>query len=443
MEFTMNTATRRAFLQTSSAAALASSTLAPRCAAAAEDTINIALVGCGGRGTGAAVNALNTAGKTKLIAMADVFEDRLQGSHKNLTRSCKDKVDVPAERQFLGMEAFKQAIDLLGPRDVALLTTPPAFRPRHLEYAVAKGVNVFMEKSFAVDGPGIRRVMAAGEEATRKNLKIAGGLMSRHYPPLEEAIKRIHDGAIGDVITCWTYREHGPVGFKPRREGYNEIAHQIRNYSCFTWINGSFMLDWVIHNLDVACWVKGAWPVSVQGQGGREVRKHPDQMYDHFSVEYTFPDGTHLMAQGRHMPKCWGFFGDVIHGTTGCALLGEGVSEPRLFKGHDQKREKLIWEYRSRNKPSPYQVEHDRFFDAIRRDIPYNETQRCAEAALTGIMGRMAAESGQRITREQALNSTLELAPGLDSLTMDSPAPVMPDADGNYPIPVPGFAKVL
>ena len=195
----------------------------------------------------------------------------------------------------------------------------------HLEYAVAKGMHVFMEKSFAVDAPGVRRVLRAGEEAAKKNLKIAGGLMSRHYKPLEDAVEQIHKGAIGEVITCYAYRVHEPVGFGPKAAGESELAHQIRNYSNFTWLNGSFLLDWLIHNIDVCCWIKGAWPVSAQGQGGRQVRTEPDQLFDHYIAEYTFPDGTRLIAQGRHMLDCWGFFGSVIHGAEG---LGHSRRKP-------------------------------------------------------------------------------------------------------------------
>ncbi|MHC4603610.1 MAG: Gfo/Idh/MocA family protein, partial [Planctomycetota bacterium] len=300
----------------------------------------------------------------------------------------------------------------------------------------------FMEKSFAVDAPGIRRVLKAGEQAKKKNLKIAGGLMSRHHKPLEEAVRKIHQGIIGDIITCWAYREHAPVGFAPKAPGMSELEHQIRNYSCFTWLNGSFILDWLIHNLDVCCWCKNAWPVSAQGQGGRQVRTKPDQLFDHYSVEYTFPDGTRMHAQGRHMAGCWPFFGDVIHGATGSAILGEGKSKPLIYKGHKQTKENLIWEYK-KSARNQYQVEHDLLFEAIREDKPYNETERSACAAMTGILGRMAAESGEMITWEQALASNLELAPGLDRYTMDSDPPVTPNAQGGYPIAMPGQTKVL
>ena len=437
--------TRRAFLKTSGTA-LAGATLAGTLTGcrtahpghvAENNTIKIALVGCGGRGSGAAAQALSTKGPTKLWAVADVFDHRLQGSLANLKKGHESQVDVPPERQFIGLDGFKKAIDSLGKGDVVLLTTPPAFRPIHLEYAVQKGVNVFMEKSFAVDAPGIRRVLKAGEEAKKKNLKIAGGLMSRHSEPLEGAIEQIHGGLIGDLVTCWAYRMHGPVGLNPRQPGTKELAYQIANYSCFTWLNGSFLEDWLIHNIDVACWAKNDLPVSVQGMGGRQVRQDADQLFDHYAAEYTFADGTRFMAEGRHIASCYDFWGCVLHGSKGSAILGEGQPKPRLFKGYRQTSENIIWSY----KGAPcdyYQYEHDLLFDAIRNDKPYNETERCAKSCFTAIMGRMACESGKMITWDEALASKIELAPGLDSLTWDANAPVMPDANGRYPIAMPG-----
>jgi len=432
---------RREFLGHAGGVAAASAFAAAmnRKAYAAEDnTIPIALVGCGGRGTGAAMNALSTkSGPTKVVAMADVFEDRLQGSLAGLTDRLPDQVDVPPERRFVGFDAYRHAIDALGEGGVVLLATPPAFRPLHLEYAVERDRHVFMEKSFAVDGPGVRRVLRAGQMATEKGLKIAGGLMSRHYISLQEAVQRIHDGAIGEVITCWAYRMHGPVGFAPKAPGESELAHQIRNYSNFTWLNGSFILDWLIHNLDICCWVKDAWPVSAQGHGGRQVRTEPDQLFDHYAVEYSFEDGTRLFAQGRHILNCFDFWGNVVHGATGSAVLGEGVPNPLIYSGHRQVPENVIWQHEGAA-PSPYDVEHEVLFQAIRDDTPHNEAERCAYAALVGILGRMAAESGRSVTWEEALASELELAPGLADLTMDSDAPVTPDAEGRYPIAMPG-----
>jgi predicted dehydrogenase len=439
---------RREFLHTSSRA-LAGATLLgtlakPRPGYTAENnTIKVALVGCGGRGTGAAANALSTRGPTQLVALADVFADRLEACWRGLSQRFAQQVDVPPERRFIGFDAFRHAIDAVGKGGVVLLATPPAFRPIHLEYAVSRGVHVFMEKSFAVDAPGVRRVLKAGEEATKKGLKIAGGLMSRHYPPLEEAVARIHDGALGQVITAWAYREHGPVGFTPKPPGLSELAHQIRNYSGFTWLNGSFLLDWLIHNIDVCCWVKDAWPQAAQGQGGRQARTVPDQLFDHYAVEYTFPDGTRLFVQGRHMSNCWSFFGNIIHGTTGSAVLGEGIPRPRLFRGHQQTSANALWDFNG-TPGDPYQIEHDLLFDAIREDRPYNETERCARACMTAILGRMAVESGQKLTYDEAFASTVELAPGLDQIqSLNDKAPVEPDAQGRYPIAVPGVTTVV
>jgi predicted dehydrogenase len=436
---------RRDFLRQSSgvlAGAALASAINVRAHAGENNTIKIALVGCGGRGTGAAENALSTQGPTQLVAMADAFDDRLQASLKNLGGKFATQVDVPKDRQFVGIEGFKKAIDSIAPGGVALLATPPAFRPIHVEYAVAKGCNVFMEKAFAVDAPGVRRILKAGQDAQKKNLKVAGGLMSRHSKPLGEAVDQLHKGLIGNLITCWAYREHAPVGFSNKSEGENELAHQIRNFHCFTWLNGSFLLDWLIHNLDVCCWCKDSWPVSAQGQGGRQTRTNPDQLFDHYAVEYHFPDGTRLFAQGRHIDNCWGFFGDIIHGAKGSAVLGEGVTNPRIFKGYAQTPEDVIWQYKG-PPCNQYQVEHDLLFEAIRQNKPYNEAERSAYAAMTGILGRMAAESGQLITWKEAMASNLELAPGLDNYTMTSNPPVMPDSKGNYPIAMPGVTKVL
>ena len=247
----------------------------------------------------------------------------------------------------------------------------------------------------------------------------------------------MHKGLIGNLITCWAYREHAPVGFSNKSPGENELAHQIRNFHCFTWLNGSFLLDWLIHNLDVCCWCKDAWPVSAQGQGGRQTRTNPDQLFDHYAVEYHFPDGTRLFAQGRHIDNCWGFFGDVIHGAKGSAVLGEGVTNPRIFKGYAQTPDDVIWQYKG-PPCNQYQVEHDLLFDAIRQDKPYNEAERSAYAAMTGILGRMAAESGQLVTWNEAMTSNLELAPGLDNFTMNSNPPVMPDEQRQLPVAMPG-----
>jgi predicted dehydrogenase len=222
----------------------------------------------------------------------------------------------------------------------------------------------------------------------------------------------------------------------------SEMAHQVRRFHNFHWLGGSFILDWLIHNLDVSCWVKDAWPVSAQGQGGRQARTEPDQMFDHYAVEYSFADGTRMLAQARHMPDCWNYWGCVIHGAKGSAVLGEGIPDPLIYKGHKRTEDNIIWRFKG-DKGNQYQIEHDRLFEAIRQNKPYNETKRCAYASLTGILGRMAAESGQEITWEQALASDLVLAPGIENFTMDTAPPVVPDAQGRYPVGIPGKSKVL
>jgi myo-inositol 2-dehydrogenase / D-chiro-inositol 1-dehydrogenase len=437
--------TRRQFLATSTrvAAGVALADALPRAGYTAENnTIKIALIGCGARGSGAVVQALSTNGPVKLWAMADFFESHLQSSLAAVKQQRPDQVDVPPERQFVGLDAFKKAMDTLDKGSVVLLATPPAFRSIHVEYAIASGLHVFMEKSFAVDGPSIRRILRCGEEAKRKNLKIAGGLMSRHNVSLAEAVKKIHDGIIGDVVTGWAYRVQGTVKTTTHDPAWNELAYQISNYSNFTWLNGSFIVDWLIHNIDVACWIKNGWPVSVQGMGGRQVRQDPDQLFDHYAAEYTFADGTRMIAQGRLIDGCWGFFGVQAQGAKGSAVLGEGVDLPRLYKGFNQTSENMIWQFEGQ-KNNPYQTEHDLLFDAIRNDEPYNEAERCAKSNLTAIMGRMACESGQKITWDDAIASNLELAPGLDTMTKESNPPAMPDANGHYPIAKPGQTKVL
>lgn len=437
-------ASRREFLKLSSGAFLATA-ISPALAASLfvgeNNTIRVGLVGCGGRGTGAAANVLSSPhGPVQLVAMADVFEDRLKGSLRFLSEQFGKRVDVPPERQFIGFDAYRKVIDCLGPTDVVLLATPPAFRPPHFEYAVQKGVNVFMEKSFAVDAPGIRRVLKAGELAKQKNLKVVCGLYQRYSYANQDAVQAIRDGMIGDVITCWAYRMHGPAGFQPRRPGMSELMHQIRNFHCFNWLSGGFIVDWLIHNIDVCCWVKGTWPVFAQGQGGRQTRKEPDQMFDHYAVEYHFPDGTRMFVQGRHITNCWNYFGVIVHGSKGCAYLGEGTPKHAIYKGWRDDDSQLLW--RPQRSNNPYQTEIDLLLEAIRQDRPHNDTEWCVYPNLVAIMGRMAAESGQGVTWEQAFNSNLVLA-DVDNLNENSEPPVKPDEQGQYPIAMPGSTKAF
>ncbi len=435
---------RRHFLKSSTLAAagtLVVSAIPGRVHAAEDNTIKVAIVGCGGRGTGAVVQALSTAGPTKLVATADFFAEKAAACVELAASQHPDKVDVPKERQFAGLDGYKHAVDAVGPGGVVLFATPPAFRPLHVEYAVEKGRHVFMEKSFAVDAPGIRRIIKAGKRASEKNLKVASGLMSRHSYSLDAAMEQIHGGLIGDLVTCWAYREHTAVGLTPKQPGETELAHQIRNYSNFTWLNGSFLLDWLIHNLDVCCWAKNALPVSAQGQGGRQTRKDKDQLFDHYAVEYRFGDGSTLFAQGRHVNNCWGFFGCKLHGTKGAAILGEGIGKPKIYKSWQTTDANVVWEHTGEFN-NFYQTEHDKLFAAIRNDTPYNEAERSAHSAMVGILGLMAVETGDEITWDDAIASEVRLAPGLDTMRTDSQPPVTPDDEGNYPIAIPGQKSV-
>ena len=440
------------------AASALASVVVPSVHAAGTDLIQVALVGCGGRGTGAAANALSTSqlGPIKLVAMADVFEEKLWKSHKNLSedKSLVGKVDVPIERQFIGFDAYKKAMDCLKPGDVAIFATPPAFRWVHFTYAIEKGLNVFMEKPVTVDGPTSKRMFALGEAASKKNLKVGVGLMSRHSRAMQELAKRVHDGAIGEIVLQRGYRMHGPIGYfdsLPVPRGTSELMYQIKRFHSFLWASGGNYSDFYIHIIDHLCWMKDAWPVKAQALGGRHYRKSPegipyiDQNLDTYSVEYTYADGTKFFFDGRCMEGCEGLYASYLHGTKGAGIASKAgdIGQPSsLYKTQSLKRPDLIWE--SKIKPEerdPYQNEWNDLIDAIRKDKPYNEVKRGVEASLVTSMGRMAAHTGQEITFDQMLNCKHEFAPGLDKLNSESPAPLKSDKDGKYPVPNPGITK--
>ncbi len=436
---------RREFLKLSGRMAASAALVAgigPRMHAAEGGPIKLALVGCGGRGTGAVADAFTaTGGPVKLHAMADLFEDRLQSSLKNLNEAHADKIDVPPERRFVGFDAYKKAIDCLSPGDVAILATHAAFRPMHFEYAASKGVNVFAEKSFATDAPAARRWLKAAELSEKKGLKVGVGFMWRHSQARQETIRRIHDGAIGDVHTLRIYRVHGPVQCPPLPKDTNELVFQLRYPNSFTWVSSGFYIDWHCHNIDVACWTKGAWPVSAQGMGGRCFEEAGSQ-FDHYTVEYTFADGTKLFTFSRHMHGCWETYTDYAHGSKGSAVLMATLGEPRpkIYKGHQQTPENLLWEFAGRD-PNPYVVEWQRLLDAIRQDKPHNEARRAGEADIAALMGRMATHSGQFITWDQAMNSQFQFVTDIDRMTFDTPAPMHAGPNGLYAPPQPGITK--
>jgi predicted dehydrogenase len=429
----------------------------PSVHAQGSDLIQVALVGCGGRGTGAAANALSAkGGPIKLVAMADVFTDRLEASHKNLSGDDKftTQVEVPEERRFIGFDAYKQALDCLKPGDVAIFATPPAFRWVHFTYAIAKGLNVFMEKPITVDGPTSLRMFALAEEASKKNLKCAVGLMSRHSRGLEQLVARVRDGWLGDIILQRGYRMHPPGGsFQslPLPDGGNELHYQIRRFHSFLWASGGNYSDFYIHVIDHLGWLKGQWPVKAQAIGGRHYKLSPegqpwvDQNFDTYGVEYTYADGSKFNFDGRCMDGCQNFYASYLHGTKGSAIAsrsGDCGQPSAIFRTQSLARSDQIWESKApEGEGDPYTNEWDDLIEAIRKDKPYNEVRRGVEASLVTSMGRMAAHTGQEITYDQILNCDHEFAPGVAGLTLDSPAPLQAGPDKRYPVPQPGITK--
>jgi predicted dehydrogenase len=438
---------RREFLQntgrTAAASALVAGLAVPRVHAAEDNTIQVALIGCGGRGTGAASNALSVPnGQTKLVAMADVFENKLNSSYKNLQRF-GDKFDVPEDRKFLGFDGYQKAMDCLKPGDVAIFATPPAFRWVHFTYAIAKGLNVFMEKPVTVDGPTTRKMIALAEQADKKNLKVGVGLMIRHCRGRQQLLQRIQDGEIGDIIALRAYRMGGGGGMTgPKPAEMSEVMYQIQRFHSFLWASGGVYSDFYIHQVDECSWIKGAWPVKAHAIGGRHYRgNNVDQNLDTYGVEYTYPDGTKLFYDGRQMPNCYSEFASYAHGTKGAAVISTSAHTPgkvRTYKGHNMTDDELLWAF-PQPEPNPYQMEWDDLIEAIRQDKPYNEAKRGAEASLVTSMGRMAAHVGRIVTYDEILNSDHEFAPDADKLTADGPAPLLLQDDGTYPSPMPGL----
>lgn len=446
------TASRRDFLKTTGGVAAASAlsgVTIPSVHAGEVNTIQVALVGCGGRGTGAANNALETqSGPIKLVAMADVFKERLDGSFETIKKEHSDKVDVPEDRKFVGFDAYQKAMDCLKEGDVVILSTPPAFRWVQFGYAIQKGIHTFMEKPVTVDGPTTKKMLALGEEAKKKSLKVGVGLMCRHCEAREELFKRIKDGQIGDVIMLRAYRQTGPVGsalVPPKPDNITELLYQIQKFHGFLWASGGCYSDFLIHNIDECCWMKDAWPVKAQGAGARCYREnYIDQNFDTYSVEYTFGDGAKMFLEGRNIPGCHQEFASYVTGTKGSAVISTNSHTPakcRIYKGQSFKKSDLVWAF-PQPEPNPYQLEWDHLIDAIRKDKLHNEVKRGAEASLVTSMGRMASHTGEVISFDDMLNCSHEFAPTVDKLTMESPAPLQIDPElKHYPWPQPGIVK--
>lgn len=445
--------TRRNFLKSTAAAAAVGSTvpmnLASGAFAAADETIKIGLVGCGGRGSKACVQALSTAGPVKLVAMGDAFGDQLDKSLQRITKATeKDPtalVDVADENKFVGFDAYKKVVD--SGIDVLVTATPPGFRPMMFDYAVEKGKHVFMEKPVATDAPGVRTVMAAAKKAQEKNLKVGVGLQRRHRNSYLELLGRVADGDIGDLTHMRVYWNGGGV-WEPRKgrdEVATEMEYQMRNWYYYTWLCGDHIDEQHIHNIDVGNWIMSVLtdgeqdhPASARGMGGREVRTAPryGEIFDHFSVEYTFPKGMKMYSQCRHIRNCWNSVSEALHGTKGTLNLTDGGKNS--IDWADGSTEK--WRGKI---DDAYQVEHDDLFAAIRSDTPYNEAEYGAKSTMTAILGRMATYGGKEVSWDDAYNSDISLLP--KQLAWDADPPVLPDPnnDMRYPIPVPGVTKVV
>lgn len=444
--------TRRQFIQTAGAASALSAVTIPHVFAQEQSgTIQLALVGCGGRGTGAAADALHvTNAPTKLVAMADVFQNKLNDSHKAVTNEFqgkKEKVDVPEDQRYIGFDAFKQAMDVLRPNDIVILATPLAFRWVHYQYAIERGLNVFMEKPVIADGPSAKRMLELAKKADERGIKSAVGLMVRHCRGRQELHQRIQEGEIGDIINMRAYRMHGPVGscFSPKKPAdESEVMFQIRRFHSFIWASGGLFSDFYIHQIDETSWMKDAWPIKAHALGGRHYRgDFVDQNFDSYAVEYTYEDGSKLFFDGRTMLGCRNDMSSVVHGSKGSAIVSTSGHSPgrvRIFSGQRQNRKDVVWAYPQPEK-NPYRLEWMDLVDAIINDKPYNEVPRGVDASLVTSMGRMAAHTGQEITYEQMFNCPHEFAPNVDIMTVDGPAPVMSDKDGKYPIPEPGINK--
>jgi len=429
-------ASRRDFLKTATvaaagAAAWSTISWSRSVHAAGDDVIKIALIGCGGRGTGAAVNALNTKANVKLVAMADAFQDSLEGSLAAIGKEHKDRVDVPAERQFVGLDAYQKAIDC--GVDVVLLCTPPGFRPMQYEAAVKAGKHVFMEKPVATDAPGIRRVMAANAEAKTKKLAVAVGHHLRHEVKHREIMQRIHDGAIGDLAFLRVYFNTGAIWVRPRRPDQTEMQHQVRNWYHFTWLSGDHIVEQHVHDIDIGNWIAKGHPIEAQGMGGRQVcvGKDVGEIYDHHAVEFTYPGGVKMFSYCRQIPGCWESFSQHAHGTKATAdIEGHGRSILSVA-GQPPMR----WD----RGPDGHQVEMDDLFGSLLAGKPYNEADWATESSLTGILGRMASYSGKLVKWEDALDSTLDLTP--KNLAWDAETLVKPGPDGCYACAMPGVTK--
>ncbi len=403
------------------------------------DAIKIALIGCGGRGTGAALQALQSKQNVKIVAMADAFKDRLDSCYKSLTAedlsdagikgNFKAVVDVPEERKYVGFDSYKKA---MAHADVVILATPPGFRPIHFEEAVKQGKHIFMEKPVATDPAGVKRVLAAAEIAKTKKLNVVVGLQRHYQNSYRELYKR--KDMIGDITSAQAWWNNDGVWVKPRETGQTEMEYQMRNWYYFNWLCGDHINEQHIHNIDVINWFKGGHPVKAQGMGGREVRKGKDfgEIFDHHYVEFQYADGSMLNSQCRHIKNTSAKVDELIVGTKGKIYCGD--ANIRDHKG------KIMYQFDLKGENNGYQTEHDELFEAIAKGIyKFANAEYGAHSTMTSILGRMATYSGQVVEWDKALNSGLDLQPS--AYTWDTLPQSLPDENGLYKIAVPGITN--
>lgn len=412
--------------------------------ASADDTIKVALIGCGGRGTGAAMQALLTKQNVKLVAMADAFKDRLDDCYKNLMQddlsdwsgaagNVKHKVAVTEETKFVGFDAYKKAIPLA---DVVILTTPPGFRPIHFEEAIKLGKHVFMEKPVATDPVGIKRVLDAAQIAKQKKLNVVVGLQRHYQNSYRELYKKYQEGLIGEFVSAQAWWNNEGVWVNMRQPNQTEMEYQMRNWYYFNWLCGDHIVEQHIHNIDVINWFKGGYPVKAQGMGGREVRKGKEfgEIFDHHYVEFQYADGSILNSQCRHIKGTMSKVDEQIIGTKGTIYCGAMKMTDR--KGNP------VFQYDKTKENNPYQTEHDELFAAIAKgEYKFADAENGAKATMTSILGRMATYTGNVVEWDAALNSGLNLQP--DSYDWNAKPKVLPDANGFYPVAVPGVTKFV
>lgn len=402
----------------------------------ADDVIKIALIGCGGRGTGACVQALSTKQNVRLVAMADAFRDKLDDSLKNIQEALadkKDRIQVREDQKFVGFEAYKKAI---AAADVVILATPPGFRPIQFEEAVNQGKQIFMEKPVATGPAGIRRVLAAAKKAKANKQNVVVGLQRRYQTSYRELMKRVQDGMIGDITSAQAWWDSSGVWVHPRQPQWNEMEYQMRNWYYFVWLCGDHIVEQHIHNLDVVNWALDNYPVTAQGMGGREVRKGKDygEIFDHHFVEFHYGNGAVLNSQCRHIPGTLTKVDELLIGTKGKVFC-----DPARIQDH---KGKVLYQFDKSKENQPYQNEHDELFAAVAKgEFKFYDAERAAKSTMTAIMGRLATYSGQVIEWDKALELDLKLLP--DGLDFESAPPVVPGGDGTYPVAVPGKTKYM